>query len=138
MYLQLHRLNPRKLPHSPSGQFNRFSSQLVLHPSHQLGLLSKRCHSHHHRFSHHTELKRSSVINAAHVLALESVSVVSAAHSCHSCLSPLIFHQQLVGGNDLLHLPLIATTIRMVAFRQCAIATFNLLSGGIGWKTQYC
>ena len=82
-------------------------------------------------------LKRSSAINVEHVSVLENVSVVNAAHSCPSRLSRLVFHKQLVGGDDALHLLLIATTIRMVAFRQRSIATFNLLPRGIWRKAQH-
>jgi hypothetical protein len=82
-------------------------------------------------------LKRSSAINVERAFVLENVSVVNAAHNCPNGLSRLVFHKQLIGGDDALHLLLIATTIRMVAFRQRSIAAFNLLRRGIWWKAQH-
>src|SRR5581483_3101652 len=43
----------------------------------------------------------------------------------------LIFHEQLICGNDALHLSLVSTPVRVVFFGKLAGAALNLLMGGI-------
>ena len=124
----LYRLSLCKHHPHPFLLLNRFNGQVVLHLSHQSSqfcdppqvvprlfhLLSpfSKLRPSHHRSSRRAVLKRSSAINVERVAVQGNGSVANAAHSCPSTLSWLIFHKQLIGSNDPLHLLMIAAAIR--------------------------
>src|SRR5439155_53051 len=131
------------LPHLLAKQINRHQRPLLSSRPHPLPPtlhLTHRCRVP-QRLLNRRNRKPSSVINVAHALDQEKDFVIIVALSYRSPFIPshrwLFPGQVLICSYDALHLLLISPTIGMITFRQCSIATFNLLWSGIWRQTQH-
>src|SRR5205807_1816773 len=77
--------------------------------------------------------KHCSAINVVRVCGQANASATTVEPSCPSPLLYKIFLQALISSDNTLHLLLVPSSIRMIAFGKRAIATFYLLLSCI-WR----
>ena len=85
---------------------------------------------------HHQWEQYCIAINAEHAIVPASASATNAATDSHNRLFLRLLHQKLVCRDDFLHLPLISTSIRVIALGKSTIATLDLLRSRCRRKTQ--